>query len=178
GEGYQIITQETGELIGTIDGDRAFRDCHPGAVYLHQGVQYVVKDFQWEQHKILVSDEPVDYYTQVNYEEETEILEELRKRPLGARDSQSQIHFGRVRITQRFINYEVHRIADQSLVSTYPLTLPPLTFETQALWMVLPDWLQRNLADRDKKLHFMGALHAAEHGTIAMMPLHVVCDRW
>jgi DEAD/DEAH box helicase domain-containing protein len=178
GEGYQIITQETGELIGTIDGHRAFRDCHPGAVYLHQGVQYVVKEFQWEQHKILVSDEPVDYYTQVNYEEETEILEELKRRPLGDVKSQSHIRWGRVKITQRFINYEIHRIADRSLVATYPLTLPPLMFETRSLWMILPDYLQRNLADRDKKIHFMGGLHAAEHGTIAMMPLHVVCDRW
>ncbi|HUO58030.1 MAG TPA: DEAD/DEAH box helicase [bacterium] len=178
GEGYQIITQDTGELIGTIDGHRAFRDCHPGSVYLHQGVQYVVKDLQWEQHKILVLDEPVDYYTQVNYEEETEILEELKRRPLGPGSAQSDIRWGRVKITQRFINYEVHRIVDRSLVSTYPLTLPPQTFETRALWMILPDWLQRNLADRDKKLHFMGGLHAAEHGTIAMMPLHVVCDRW
>lgn len=176
GEGYQIITQETGELIGTIDGMRAFRDCHPGAVYLHQGVQYVVKEFQWEQHKILVSDEPVDYYTQVNYEEETEILEEIKRRPLGDGKSQCTVKWGKVKITQRFINYEVHRIVDRSLVSTYPLTLPPLTFETRSLWMILPDWLQRNLSDR--KLHFMGGLHAAEHGTIAMMPLHVVCDRW
>ena len=178
GEGYQIITQEAGELVGTVDGHRAFRDCHPGAVYLHQGVQYVVKDFQWEQHRILVSDEPVDYYTQVNYEEETEILEELKSRSLGSPASQSQIHWGRVKITQRFINYEVHRIADRSLVSTYPLTLPPLTFETRSLWFVLPDWLQRNLSNRDPKIHFMGGLHAAEHGAIAMMPLHVVCDRW
>lgn len=178
GEGYQIITQETGELIGTIDGHRAFRDCHPGAVYLHQGVQYVVKDFQWEQHKILVSDEPVDYYTQVNYEEETEILEELKRRPLGDAKSQSHIRWGRVKITQRFINYEIHRIADRSLVATYPLTLPPLTFETRSLWMILPDYLQRNISNRDGKIHFMGGLHAAEHGTIAMMPLHVVCDRW
>ncbi len=198
GEGYQIIAQETGELIGTIDGHRAFRDCHPGAVYLHQGVQYVVKDFQWEQRKILVSDEPVDYYTQVNYEEETEILEELKRRPLGAcaedtsrgvslgdaRAStgpgmnQSYIRWGRVKITQRFINYEIHRIADRSLVATYPLTLPPLMFETRSLWMILPDWLQRNISNRDAKIHFMGGLHAAEHGTIAMMPLHVVCDRW
>src|SRR5208337_1663674 len=83
GEGYSIIRQDTGEMIGTIDGSRAFRDCHPGAVYLHQGIQYVVKDLQWEQHKILVLDEPVDYYTQVNYEEETEILEEEHRRPLG-----------------------------------------------------------------------------------------------
>ncbi len=178
GEGYQIITQETGELIGTIDGHRAFRDCHPGAVYLHQGVQYVVKDFQWEQHKILVSDEPVDYYTQVNYEEETEILEELKRRPLGDPRSQCALRWGRVKITQRFINYEIHRIADRSLVATYPLTLPPLTFETRSLWMILPDHLQRNISNRDAKVHFMGGLHAAEHGTIAMMPLHVVCDRW
>jgi DEAD/DEAH box helicase domain-containing protein len=178
GEGYQIIAQETGELIGTIDGHRAFRDCHPGAVYLHQGVQYVVKEFQWEQHKILVSDEPVDYYTQVNYEEETEILEELKRRPLGDIKSQSHIRWGRVKITQRFINYEIHRIADRSLVATYPLTLPPLMFETRSLWMILPDYLQRNLSNRDAKIHFMGGLHAAEHGTIAMMPLHVVCDRW
>jgi DEAD/DEAH box helicase domain-containing protein len=176
GEGYQIILQDTGELIGTIDGMRAFRDCHPGAVYLHQGVQYVVKELQWEQHKILVRDEPVDYYTQVNYEEETEILEQIKKRPLGATESQSSIQWGRVKITQRFINYEVHRIIDRSMVSTYALTLPPQTFETRALWFVLPEHLQRRLGDL--KLHFMGGLHAAEHGTIAMMPLHVVCDRW
>src|ERR1700722_17824629 len=82
GQGYQIVYQQTGELIGTIDGMRAFRDCHPGAVYLHQGTQYVVKELQWETHKIIVNDEPVDYYTQVNYEEETEILEEMNRRPL------------------------------------------------------------------------------------------------
>ncbi len=176
GEGYSIIRQDTGEMIGTIDGARAFRDCHPGAVYLHQGIQYVVKDLQWEQHKIMVLDEPVDYYTQVNYEEETEILEEENRRPLGSVKSRCAIHFGRVKITQRFINFEVHRLLDQGLVSTYPLTLPPQTFETKALWMILPDTLQSELTDR--KLHFMGGLHATEHGTIAMMPLHVVCDRW
>jgi len=176
GEGYQIIYQDTGELIGTIDGMRAFRDCHPGAVYLHRGVQYVVKELKWEQCKILVRDEPVDYYTQANYEEETEILEELKRRPLGAGKSQCFMKWGRVKITQRFINYEVHRIVDRSLVSAYPLALPPQTFETRALWMVLPYTLQKRLGDW--KLHFMGGLHAAEHATIAMMPLHVVCDRW
>jgi len=176
GEGYQIVYQQTGELIGTIDGMRAFSDCHPGAVYLHQGTQYVVKELQWETHKIIVNDEPVDYYTQVNYEEETEILEEMQRRSLGDGKAQCAIKWGKVKITQKFINYEVHRIVDQSLVSTYPLTLPPQTFETRALWMILPDYLQRNLIP--EKIHFMGGLHAAEHGTIAMMPLHVVCDRW
>ena len=183
GEGYQIVTVETGELIGTIDSHRAFRDCHPGAIYLHQGVQYVVKDLRWEEHRILVSEEPVDYYTQVNYEEETEILEEKLRRHLEPLDEngkvvgeRSDLRWGRVRVTQRFINYETHRLTDGSIVSTTPLTLPPQIFETEALWWVLPANFTRDAAN--KKLDFMGGLHAAEHASIGLMPLYVICDRW
>jgi len=183
GEGYQIVTVETGELIGTIDSHRAFRDCHPGAIYLHQGVQYVVKDLRWEEHRILVSEEPVDYYTQGNYEEETEILEEKLRRPLKPLDEngkvvgeRSDLRWGRVRVTQRFINYETHRLTDGSIVSTTPLTLPPQIFETEALWWVLPAHFTRDAAN--KKLDFMGGLHAAEHASIGLMPLYVICDRW
>jgi len=176
GEGYQILTEDTGELIGTLDAHRAFRDCHPGAVYLHQGLQYVVKDLRWEEKRILVSEEPVDYYTQVNYEEDTEILEERHRRPLGHPGARCDLRWGRVKVTMRFINYEVHRLTDGAIVSTYPLTLPPQVFETESLWMTFPHRLQSDAADQ--KLHFMGGLHAAEHATIGLMPLFVMCDRW
>lgn len=183
GEGYQIVTLENGELVGTIDAHRAFRDCHPGAIYLHQGVQYVVKDLRWEEKKILVSEEPVDYYTQVNYEEETEILEEKLHRPLRPKDesgrevpSHCEVRWGRVRVTQRFINYETHRLTDGSVVSTTPLTLPPQVFETESLWWVMPQSWAVEAAK--KKFDFMGGLHAAEHASIGLMPLYVMCDRW
>jgi len=176
GMGYSIVERDTGELIGTIDSHRAFRDCHPGAVYLHQGIQYVVKEFSWEEKRIQVAEEPVDYYTQVNYEEETEILSEETSRTAGSAGSGSTLHFGRVRVTQRFINFETHRIADGQIVSTLPLTLPPLVFETEALWLKLPALLTAAVTDRG--WHFMGGLHAAEHALIAMMPVHILCDRW
>jgi len=183
GEGYQIVTLEDGELVGTIDSHRAFRDCHPGAVYLHQGTQYVVKDLRWEEKRILVSEEPVDYYTQVNYEEETEILEEKARRKLRPKDDEGrvvgascEVRWGRVRVTQRFINFETHRLTDGSIVSTNPLTLPPQVFETESLWWVMPQSFATDAAL--KKMHFMGGLHAAEHATIGLMPLYVMCDRW
>ena len=144
-------------------------------MYLHQGVQYVVKELSWEQKKVLVSDEPVDYYTQVNYEEETEILAEEASRPVGSGGS-CTLHLGRVRVTQRFINYETHRTADGQYVATHPLTLPPLIFETEAIWLKLPPRLNAEVTDRG--WHFMGGLHAAEHALIAMMPVHILCDRW
>ncbi len=176
GEGYSIVDRESGELIGTIDSHRAFRDCHPGAVYLHQGMQYVVKDLSWEERRIQVSGEAVDFYTQVNYEEETEILEEEATRAVGAAGSPCTLHFGRVRVTQRFINYETHRTADGQVIATHPLTLPPQIFETEAIWLKLPQRLNAEVTDRGR--HFMGGLHAVEHAFIAMMPVHILCDRW
>jgi DEAD/DEAH box helicase domain-containing protein len=81
-----------------------------------------------------------------------------------------------VRVTQRFINYETHRISDGGILATIPLTLPPQVFETEALWVVLPQSLALEVAGL--QLHFMGGLHAAEHATIGLMPLYVMCDRW
>jgi DEAD/DEAH box helicase domain-containing protein len=176
GEGYTIVDRDTGELIGTIDSHRAFRDGHPGAVYLHQGLQYVVKDLSWETRRIQVADEPVDFYTQVNYEEETEILGEESSRPVGPPGASCTLHFGRVRVTQRFINYETHRTSDGQYVASYPLTLPPLVFETEALWLKMPQRLNAEVSGKGR--HFMGGLHAAEHALIAMMPVHILCDRW
>ena len=36
---------EKGKVIGTLDRLRAFRECHPGAIYLHQAVQFLVEDW-------------------------------------------------------------------------------------------------------------------------------------
>jgi len=42
GETYTIFEKETGQGIGTVDGIRAFKECHPGAIYLHRARQYEV----------------------------------------------------------------------------------------------------------------------------------------
>ena len=43
GHVYSIVIGETGELLGTADERRAYATLHPGAVYLHQGEQYLVR---------------------------------------------------------------------------------------------------------------------------------------
>ncbi len=44
GHVYSIVIGETGELLGTADEGRAYSTLHPGAVYLHQGEQYLVDE--------------------------------------------------------------------------------------------------------------------------------------
>ena len=54
------------------------------------------------------------------------------------------------------------------------LDLPPVEIETQAFWFTLPDELLAQ-AGLDRR-NAPGALHAAEHTMIAMMPLFAICD--
>ena len=53
-------------------------------------------------------------------------------------------------------------------------TCPPHSFTTQALWYELGDDL---LEDFPLEV-LLGALHAAEHAQIAVLPLLAMCDRW
>jgi DEAD/DEAH box helicase domain-containing protein len=56
-----------------------------------------------------------------------------------------------------------------------PVELPEQHFVTQALWYVLPESLLREEFPLDV---LQGALHAAEHAQIAVLPLIAMCDRW
>ena len=56
-----------------------------------------------------------------------------------------------------------------------PLILPQVTFETEAVWFCPDDALLEDLEEMPKLL---GALHAAEHALISLLPLWAMCDRW
>jgi DEAD/DEAH box helicase domain-containing protein len=49
-------------------------------------------------------------------------------------------------------------------------------FRTKAFWIVPPDRIGQSV--NAAGLDLAGGLHGAEHAIIALMPLHVMCDRW
>jgi DEAD/DEAH box helicase domain-containing protein len=61
-------------------------------------------------------------------------------------------------------------------LSTENLDLPPLSFKTMALWLMVPEDIRKKVEAR--RLDFAGGLHGLEHALIAIMPFHVMCDRW
>ena len=67
------------------------------------------------------------------------------------------------------------------MLDNVSLDLPEQTFVTQAFWLAVPqavaDTSVAALAETDE-LALPGALHAAEHATIALLPLYAMCDRW
>jgi len=66
-------------------------------------------------------------------------------------------------------------MADHEVLDLVGLDLPQTSFMTQALWYELGTEVISPALPLDQLL---GALHAAEHSQIAVLPLLAMCDRW
>ncbi len=171
GPSFQIISETDGNTIGVIDGFRAYRETHPGAIYLHQGETYLVKALELEKARVVVRPARVDYFTRVTGHKDTEILEAYdEKNVYGTR-----FFWGRLRIKDQVTGFERRQVRGQRLINRVDLDLPPQIFETEGLWWQIPIWLQK--AIEDARLHFMGGIHAVEHAVIGILPLLVLTDR-
>ena len=171
GESFTILEKETGQPIGTVDGIRAFKECHPGAVYLHRARQYLVDDLRLAKRDIFAHRSKVQYFTRVRTEKETEIIRITRSLPRG----QFLVREGELKVTEVVTGYEKRALPGQALMGVFPLDLPPQIFETVGLWVEIEAALKRFVEDRG--LDFMGGIHAIEHAAISMFPLFALCDR-
>ncbi|MGD0079533.1 MAG: DEAD/DEAH box helicase [Methanoregula sp.] len=168
GETFRILCH--GRLLETMDRGQAYREAHKGAIMLHQGETYIVNEMDLETHTVRVTETDVDYYTQPLKEVDLSVIEILETRSING----VKCSFGDVEVTEQFTGYKIKR--GDTIIGLEPLLLPPLTFRTKAFWFVLPASAGQKVTGSG--LDLAGGLHGAEHAIIALMPLHVMCDRW
>ncbi len=170
-EHVAIVDVSSGELLGSTEAARAPRTVHDGAIYMHMGSSYEVRELDLARRRALVTPFAGDWYTQPKVETETSIVRLLdRRQALGVR-----LSFGEVSVTDTVRAYQRKRVADHAAVELVGLDLPPTSFSTQALWYELPS---QALAETLPLEALLGALHATEHAQIAVLPLLAMCDRW
>ncbi len=165
-----VVDSSSGEMLGHVEAQRAFSTIHPGAVYLHLGRSYEVAELDLRSRRAMVKPFEGDYYTQVK--KETEVyVEEVRttRQALGV-----ELSFGAVSVSEQVIAYQRKRLGDNKVLDIVSLDLPEQDFVTQALWYVIGERMAAALPSEV----LLGALHASEHGQIAVLPLIAMCDRW
>ena len=171
GNRFNITCGNKGESIGEIDAFRAFKETHPGAVYLHRGNTYIVEHLDLGTRTAVVSQKRVDYYTRARGNKQTEIIEQFEGKTVWG----TTVFTGRLKVTSQVTGYEKWRIHGKKRLNIVPLDLPPQTFETEGLWYKIPVEIQRRT--ESKYMHFMGGIHAVEHAAISIFPMLVMTDR-
>jgi DEAD/DEAH box helicase domain-containing protein len=197
GTDYEVICDNGDIEHDPVATERAYRDYHVGALFLHAGQQYEVTEVDHSQPHPRIHVEEV---TTTRY---TQTLSSKQVRDLDVTDHTSvadgyDIYFGTgtVRITHG--SYMVRDFRTGELVDgPLPTETPPLDLRTELLWVSLPeDHLETTIDALDAPLlqpterarddsrvpmeharyTYAGGLHAAEHGIIQLAPLELMID--
>jgi DEAD/DEAH box helicase domain-containing protein len=170
-DSISIVDESTGAVLGLVERSRAYSTVHEGAVYLHLGESFLVRELDLTALVAVVEPFGGNWYTQAKKETTTSIVEPRRSEwRLGL-----ELTFGAVEVTEQVVGYERRTVSSQERIELVPLDLPQTTFATEAIWF-LPE--PRQLVDLEEMPRLLGTLHAAEHSLIALLPLWAMCDRW
>ncbi len=164
-----VRLQASGRTLETMELRRACEEAHPGAVLLHQGETYVVENLDLTRDEGRAVRKNVRYHTEPTKTTRLEVVRVDRRRDTRC----GTLHLGRVRVVERVTGYRVKH--PRGRTRRHDLDMPPMEFETSAIWWTLPPATAREVQTRD---NLVGGLHAAEHALIAMTPYHAMCDRW
>jgi hypothetical protein len=148
GTDYEVICTN-----GEIDHDpvakeRAYRDYHRGALFLHAGQQYEVTeiDHSQPQPRIHVQEVATTHYTQTMSEKQITDLEVNDHTPLG---NGFAVYFGTGTVRITYGSYMVRDFQTGELVEgPLPTETPPLDLHTELLWVALPEDISKQRSRR------------------------------
>lgn len=172
GAAVQLVEEGTGRVVGTVDAGSAHNTAHAGAVYVHQGEQWLVRSLELEDGVALLTRSEVDYSTHARDLTDIEVLAEAAHESWGP----CRLSLGSVRVLHRTVSFLKRRQPGGEVLGEEPLDLPVRALTTSAVWWTVPDQALETagLAAAD----LPGAAHAAEHCSIGLLPLFATCDRW
>lgn len=183
-----VVEAGSRNLLETMDLDRALREVHPGAVYLHQARTYVVESLDLAGLVATLRREDVDHYTQALVQKDVTVVCATRTTPLRG----ATAALGRIRVTHRVAGFLRKRYG--RVVGGADLDLPTRSFETTAVFIEMEDpprgappgdrAPRQNATDASASpgaalspaVDLLGALHALEHTLVGLAPLSLACD--
>ncbi|CED90760.1 DEAD/DEAH box helicase [Actinomyces succiniciruminis] len=167
-----VVEESTGAVVGTVSGSSADSTVHPGAVYIHQGRTYLVEELT-EEAAVVSRKAAVGYRTRAREQSSVRIVAERERQQWADGVVWA---FGSVEVTSQVVGYNKLALPGMEVVSQHPLSMPEHVLPTASAWWTVPVELTARAGLEAAQLP--GALHAAEHAMIGMLPLLATCDRW
>ncbi|XWS37243.1 hypothetical protein CRYUN_Cryun19dG0026700 [Craigia yunnanensis] len=175
-ERYIVIDTQLNEILEEIEESRAFFQVYEGAVYMHQGRTYLVKDLDLSRKIAYCEKADLDYYTKTRDYTDVHIIGGKIAYP--ARVSKDQLprttaQANTCSVTTTWFGFRQIRRGSNQILDTVDLSLPRYSYESQAVWISVPQSLKTVV---EKKYSFRAGLHAACHAVLHVVPLYMRCN--
>ncbi|KAF1813554.1 P-loop containing nucleoside triphosphate hydrolase protein [Eremomyces bilateralis CBS 781.70] len=156
-------------LLEELEASRAFFTIYEGGIFLHQGNTYLVKEFSQERMLARVEFVRVDWVTQQRDFTDIDPVETEAIRQIP--ESLSRAFYGPIKIKRVVFGFfkkdKKGRVLDAVQVDN-----PPIILHSKGMWLDVPKSAIDILDSR--RFNIAGAIHAAEHAILSLMPNFVV----
>ncbi|KAF3170807.1 hypothetical protein TWF225_009796 [Orbilia oligospora] len=163
------VTQNRNVVLETVEPSRAPFTIYEGAIFLHQGLKYLVREFNVDRKIAKVELVKVDWITQQRDFTDVDPVETEATRQIPG--SNCKAYFGDVKITSVVFGYfKVDRKGRK--FDAVDVETPPLEILSKGMWLDVPQLAFEIL--RAKNYNIAASIHAAEHSILALLPTFVI----
>ncbi|XP_078155045.1 UBQ, helicase-c and DEAD-like helicase domain-containing protein isoform X2 [Carex rostrata] len=174
---YRVIDKSTDKVVEEIEESRAFFQVYEGAVYMNQGMTYLVDELQLSTKTALCHKADLKYYTKTRDYTDIHVVGGDLAYPLVNSDrehvkSTAEANNCKVKSTW-FGFYKIWKASNQ-IFDSVGLSLPSYSYDSQAAWIRVPESVKKAVEARD--LVFRAGSHAASHALLNVAPLYITCN--
>jgi DEAD/DEAH box helicase domain-containing protein len=123
------------QTIGEVDGASSLWMTHPGAIYMHEGTTFLVKNLDLEKNVATLEPSSVDYYTEPRREVAVQQVEKIHQDFIHGGEKA----YGEIQVTTTVIGFRKIRWHTNETLGIEDLELPPSELLTTGYWLALSD---------------------------------------
>ncbi|MGB9907320.1 MAG: DEAD/DEAH box helicase [Candidatus Saccharicenans sp.] len=162
---------EKPRVIAEVDFSSALTTLHPKAIYICEGEQYFVEEFDYDQRKAYVKKTEVDYFTDAIDYTNVKILDVFERQDLP----QGWASHGEVHVATQVVGFKKIKFHTMENVGAGELQLPQNEMSTTSFWLTIPAEIYQSLPfTSEQRINGLFGLSYLLHH---VAPLFLMCDR-
>lgn len=160
---YKVLNKNSGTIITEMDEPMAFHEVYPKAIYIHDGMQYLVENLDLVNRIATVVPVDMNYFTVPFVETDVNVLKEFKHKEVYRTDES----FGDVKVKEAIPAYKMIQFHNHQNLGFERITIPLYQeIETEGLWFTVPDEVDMAYNSNTIFNYYNGLKHSLLNATL------------